>query len=255
MTLTLNIPTSHAQADVTYQENLRKAAALFDAGLITPEQAAELAGPSHESFSAELFRPGHVVPRLAGVESAPRPAGTGARRCPVAGSHKPREHLRGRWALSILVDTPCLLRLTSPDDPRAADTQAALGRLTDAGETPRAAPQNFVEFRSVATRPLNVNGLNVNSLGLTIAEVDSEPDGFGLLSPLLPEDGFYPVWRDGCRRAVVSGKEVHDTRLVVVCVVSGIATVLTWNPTDFTRSMPLVPGLTVRTPADVLAAP
>lgn len=45
MTLTLNIPTSPAQTDAAYQEKLRKAAAaLFDAGLITPEQAAELAG-------------------------------------------------------------------------------------------------------------------------------------------------------------------------------------------------------------------
>lgn len=152
--------------------------------------------------------------------------------------------------MSVLVDTSCLLRLTSPNDPRAAATQAALDRLTDAGETPRAAPQNFVEFRSVATRPLNVNGL-----GLMIAEVDAELDRFGLLFPLLPEDGFYPVWRDLCRRAGVSGKQVHDTRLVAVCVVSGIGTVLTWNPTDFTRFMPLVPGLTVLTPADVLAAP
>ena len=53
MTLTLNISTSPTQADAAYQEKLRKAAAaLFDAGLITPEQATELAGPSHESFSA-----------------------------------------------------------------------------------------------------------------------------------------------------------------------------------------------------------
>ena len=49
MTLTLNIPTSASQADTAYQEKLRKAAAaLFDAGLITPEQAAELAAQYHE---------------------------------------------------------------------------------------------------------------------------------------------------------------------------------------------------------------
>ena len=152
--------------------------------------------------------------------------------------------------MSALVDTSCLLRLTSPDDPREAATQTALDRLKDAGETPCAAPQNFVEFRSVATRPLNVNGV-----GLTIAEVDAELDCFGLLFPLLPEDGFYPVWRDLCRRAGVSGKQVHDTRLVAVCVVAGVRTVLTWNPSDFTRFMPLVPGLSILTPTNVLAAP
>lgn len=90
---------------------------------------------------------------------------------------------------------------------------------------------------------------------MTIAEVDSELDRFGLLFPPLPEEGFCPVWRDLCRRAGVSGKQVHDTRLVAVCVVSGIATVLAWDPTDFTRFMPLVPGLIVLTPARVLAAP
>ncbi len=52
MTLTLNIPTNPAQADAAYQEKLRKAAAaLFDAGLITPEQVTELAGPSSSSPS------------------------------------------------------------------------------------------------------------------------------------------------------------------------------------------------------------
>lgn len=53
MTLTLNIPTGPDRADAEYREKLRKAAAaLFDAGLITPEQAAELAGPSQGSLSA-----------------------------------------------------------------------------------------------------------------------------------------------------------------------------------------------------------
>ena len=55
MTLTLNIPSDPTQADAAYQEKLRRAAAaLFDAGLITPEQATELAGPSHshERFTA-----------------------------------------------------------------------------------------------------------------------------------------------------------------------------------------------------------
>lgn len=152
--------------------------------------------------------------------------------------------------MSVLVDTSCLLRLASQDDPREAATQAALDRLKDAGETMRAAPQNFVEFRSVATRPLAVNGL-----GLTTAEADAELDRFGLLFPPLPEDGFYPVWRDLCRRAGVSGKQVHDTRLAAVCINTGVGTVLTWNPSDFRRFIPFVPGLTILTPDDVLAAP
>ena len=46
MTLTLNLPSEAARADADYQAKLRRAAdALRDADLITPEQAAELAGP------------------------------------------------------------------------------------------------------------------------------------------------------------------------------------------------------------------
>lgn len=52
MTLTLNIPTGHGHAAAAYREKLRRAAAaLFDAGLITPGQATELAGPSLSSHS------------------------------------------------------------------------------------------------------------------------------------------------------------------------------------------------------------
>lgn len=152
--------------------------------------------------------------------------------------------------MTTLVDSSCLVRLSDPNDPREPATEAALKRLKATGDTPSVAPQNSVEFRSVATRPQAVNGL-----GLTLAQADTELDRFGILFPLLPEDGFYPVWRDLCRRANVSGKQVHDTRLVAVCVVAGVGTILTWNPTDFTRFMPLVPGLAVLTPADVLAAP
>ena len=151
--------------------------------------------------------------------------------------------------MSALVDTSCLLRLSGANDPREAATQQALDRWTGEGKMLTVAPQNFVEFRGVATRPVTVNGL-----GLTIQEAEAELDRFGLLFSLLAEDGFFPIWRDLCLRAGVSGKQVHDTRLVAVCVVAGIQTILTWNPADFVRFIPFVPGLTVYTPDEVLAA-
>ncbi len=53
MTLTLNIPNRPDLADAEYREKLRRAAvALFDAGLITPAQADELAGSSQETLPA-----------------------------------------------------------------------------------------------------------------------------------------------------------------------------------------------------------
>ncbi len=57
MTLTLEIPSSAARADANYQAKLRRAAdALRDANLITPEEAAELAGPV-EAAQSTLHRP------------------------------------------------------------------------------------------------------------------------------------------------------------------------------------------------------
>lgn len=57
MTLTLNLPSEAARADANYQAKLRRAAdALRDADLITPEQAAQLAGPT-EAAQNTLHRP------------------------------------------------------------------------------------------------------------------------------------------------------------------------------------------------------
>ena len=151
--------------------------------------------------------------------------------------------------MSVLVDTSCLLRLSGENDAREAATQAAMDQLTGEEERLSVAPQNFVEFRAVATRPLAVNGL-----GLALEDVEAELDRFRALFLLLPEDGFFPEWRRLCLLAGVSGKQVHDTRLVAVCVASGIQTILTWNPADFVRFIAFVPGLKILTPDAVLAA-
>ena len=91
-------------------------------------------------------------------------------------------------------DTSILLRLPNPIDPRRAVTDAALSILKGRGEPVVVARQNFVEFRGVATRPIDVNGLGMS----------------------LELDDVYKVWRRLCRSAGVAGMQVHDTRLVAV---------------------------------------
>lgn len=151
--------------------------------------------------------------------------------------------------MTTLVDTSCLLRLPNPIDPRRKTTQDALDVLDNQGEKLVLARQNCAAFRGAATRPTAVNGL-----GFTPAEADAELDNLEAVFPPLPERAsVYRVWRDLCRRAGVSGKQVHDTRLVAVYIVSGVQTILTWNPRDFVRFLPFVPGLTVFTPDEVLA--
>ncbi len=152
--------------------------------------------------------------------------------------------------MTTLADTSCLLRLPFASDVRHTPTLMAVARLNGRGETVAIVQQNCVEFRNAASRPVAVNGL-----GLTPQEAELELDKIEILFPMLPDPpGVYPVWRDLCRRAGVSGKQVHDTRLVAVCIAAGVQTILTWNPADFRRFLPLVPGLTVLTPADVPAA-
>ncbi len=153
--------------------------------------------------------------------------------------------------MSALVDTSCLLRLPVPTDPRRPVTMNTLSRLTAMGEPLTVARQNYVEFRSVATRPANVNGL-----GMTPEEADAELDMMeGLFLPLSDTDAVYAAWRDLCRRAAVSGKQVHDTRIAAVCAVYGVSIILTWNPKDFKRFEPLIPGLRVLTPEEVMQLP
>lgn len=150
--------------------------------------------------------------------------------------------------MSALVDTSCLLRLPVLTDTRRLVTMSAPSRLTAMGEALTVARQNYVEFRSVATRPANVNGL-----GMTPEEADAELDTMeGLFLPLSDTDAVYVAWRDLCRRAAVSGKQVHDTRIAAVCAVYGVSIILTWNPKDFKRFEPLLPGLRVLTPEEVM---
>ena len=147
------------------------------------------------------------------------------------------------------METSCLLRLPRPDDPRRVPTQEALDRLKDAGDTLVIFAQNLIEFRGVVTRPLEVNGL-----GLSPQEADALLDQIEKVFTLLPDPpGLHLHWRDLCRRAVVSGKQVHDTRLGAACAAAGVEIILTWNPSDFRRFIPFVPGLIVVTPQEILA--
>lgn len=153
--------------------------------------------------------------------------------------------------MTTLVDTSCLLRLLVPADPRQGVTLEALRRLHSQGEPLVIARQNVIEFRGVATRPASANGL-----GLTLAEADVEIDTIEQLFPFVPElmpERIYAVWRGLCTAAGVSGKQVHDTRLVAVCQEAGVTNILTWNPTDFQRFLPYLPQLVVRPPDEVVA--
>jgi len=149
--------------------------------------------------------------------------------------------------LSYLVDTPLLLRLANKGDSQYPVAEKAVDTLNLRGETLYIAPQNLIEFRNGATRPVEVNGL-----GLSIADAEFQAVEFEAAFPLLPETpDIYPAWKALVQAAGVVGKQVHDARLVAVCHVYGITHILTFNMRHFARLATFAPGVVVVDPSAV----
>ncbi len=146
--------------------------------------------------------------------------------------------------MAFLADTSILARLANTSDAHHAIARRAIIELHRRGETVHAAPQNLVEFRNCATRPVAANGL-----GLSAADAEARADEFEALFPLLPETPeIYLVWKTLAHDSGVIGRQVHDARLVAICHVHRIERILTFNARHFARFAGLGPGITVVEP-------
>ena len=142
--------------------------------------------------------------------------------------------------MSYLADTNILTRWTQPHLPEYAHVISAVEALRERGEAVFVTPQNLIEFWSVATRPVTVNGL-----GMSPAEADQELQRFELLFPLLPDTpAIYQEWRTLVVTVGVSGRQAHDARLAAAMRAHGVTHLLTFNTADFVR----YPGITVISP-------
>ncbi len=149
--------------------------------------------------------------------------------------------------MPYLVDTSVLARLANVADLFYPAALRAVAELHRRGEVLHIAPQNLVEFRSVATRPTAVNGM-----GLTAVEATAKASVFEAAFPLLVDSpGIYPAWKTLAETLGVIGKQVHDARLVAVCHVHGISHLLTFNVPHFTRLAAFGSGIVVVHPASV----
>ncbi len=149
--------------------------------------------------------------------------------------------------MPYLLDTNILLRLANADDTQHVLTTNAVASLYRAGEKLHVTAQNLIEFRNVATRPIARNGLGMSAL-LAAQVAASQEAAF----PLLEETpNIYPTWKTLVDALGITGKQVHDTRLVAVCHVHGITHILTFNGKDFTRFQGAGPGLVVVDPNTV----
>jgi len=143
-----------------------------------------------------------------------------------------------------LVDTSILGRLANTADPANPAAVRAILALHRRGITLHVAPQILIEFRAIATRPVSANGL-----GFTAAEAEAEAEDFELQFPLLPDTPeIFDAWKKLVSLAQVTGKQVHDARLVAICHVHRISHVLTFNLAHFERLAPFGPGIVVVDP-------
>jgi predicted nucleic acid-binding protein len=145
----------------------------------------------------------------------------------------------------LFADTNILLRSVHTSDPQYAVTERALTRLRQRGETLCIAPQNVIEFWSVATRP---QGGPHNGLGLAPSRAAAEIKALLRLFSVLPyKPEVLDTWRRIVERHGVIGTQAHDAHLVAMMQAHSITSILTFNGGDFTR----YPGITVLDPAKV----
>jgi predicted nucleic acid-binding protein len=133
--------------------------------------------------------------------------------------------------MKVLLDTNVLLRSSQPAHPHHVPAVAAVRALVIGGWTLCISSQTVYEFLAVATRLLADRGL-----AMSHAEADAE------LGKLLPAtEVFYDsaLVVEELRRLMiqhgVSGKSVHNARLVATMNVHGLDRILTFNGRDFAR--------------------
>ena len=133
--------------------------------------------------------------------------------------------------MDYLSDSNIILRLAEPAHPMHNVTLGAVTKLFSAGHNLCLIPQNLIEFWNVATRPANKNGF-----GWTPAQTDAEVTILENTFTILPDvQAIYAEWRRLVVAHSVSGKQVHDTRLVAAMNVHKVTHLLTFNTGDFKR--------------------
>lgn len=108
---------------------------------------------------------------------------------------------------------------------------AAIQRISRSGAALYYASQNIVELWNVLTRPRQNNGY-----GLSTAETDREILLLENQFTVLPDnEQIYREWRKLVVAHSVSGRQVHDARLVATMIVHRVTHLLTLNVGDFAR--------------------
>lgn len=142
-----------------------------------------------------------------------------------------------------MVDTNILIRARDASDPMHSACVEALLRLRSSEDVPCVCAQVMIEYWSVATRPRNVNGLELDP-----SEAAVDLRNLEAAFELLPEPPDMAArWRELAERCSVRGRQVHDTRLAALMLAHGVTSLITLNRPDFAR----YGGITCVSPEDV----
>ena len=140
----------------------------------------------------------------------------------------------------ILADTNILLRSVHPQHPHNALAKNALNALRHRNEALCIAPQNLVEFWTVATRPRSENGLCLTTTQAA-DEITAVQDFFRVVR-YTPE--VTKTWKRIVTTYGISGKQSHDAHLVAIMQANSVPSILTFNKGDFER----YPGINIIDP-------
>jgi predicted nucleic acid-binding protein len=133
--------------------------------------------------------------------------------------------------MDYLIDTNVLLRSIHRGHPAFGLARAVFHELADREQQIVVATQTFVEFWAVCTRPIEQNGL-----GLSAEHTNRIVTRLEAKLRRLPEsDEIYGEWRRLVASHSVSGKKVHDARLVAAMRVHGVQDIVTFNTADSDR--------------------
>jgi predicted nucleic acid-binding protein len=132
---------------------------------------------------------------------------------------------------TVLLDTNILIRFVAEDDPQRQVVIDALAKLASSTTQVCICPQNLIEFRQVATRSADANGL-----GLSSSKTAQLMTVFEKEFTLLPETpAIYPAWRTLVERVEASGRANFDARIVAIAQVNGMDAVLTFEDGAFAK--------------------
>jgi predicted nucleic acid-binding protein len=151
--------------------------------------------------------------------------------------------------MAYLLDTGILLRLADNADGQHAIVTSAVRKLVAGQERLVMTLQNVCEFSNVLTRPRINNGMGLSPAdAIALLEREIEP----VCDVVADHEAAYDQLKRLISTYQVSGKQVHDARLVAIMLAWQIESILTLNDRDFRRYEP--EGIKIITPAELIAS-